>query len=175
MGRPSLRASFLSSAHLKTDYNIGQHQLFARYLYDHYTRNANRFNPNDILTMTGGEHFNWDSVAAGDTWVFGKWISNKRASYLDIKVTDTPSDPSVNYATLGITGISQGVDPGIPYFIGEGTSFTVDSQPLTETPHTSLEFSQDMIYAKGNHQISVGADYRHITFRENNRAGQTPH
>lgn len=159
---------------LKTDYEMGQHQLFARYLYDHYTRNANRFDPSDILTMTGGEHFNWDSVAAGDTWVFGKWISNTRASYLDIKVTDTPSDPSVNFTTLGITGITQGVDPGIPYFIGVGTSFTVDSQPLTETPRTSLEFSQDMIYARGNHQVSFGADYRHITFRENNRAGQNP-
>ena len=157
---------------VKSDFNAGKHRLFARYFYDHYTEPAQGALNNDVLMTRNGENHNWDSVAGGDTWVSGNWVADTRVSYLKAYILNVPaaSNSAYTYAAFGAQDLTVGVHPGMGITaVGQ----LVAATPSFGTgPRSSLGFNEDVIYVKGKHQVSFGADVRFMSFSENNEAGQ---
>jgi Carboxypeptidase regulatory-like domain len=163
---------------IKTELVFGKHRAFARWFSDHFTADPvaePTSPPYNVFATAGGNQSFWDNYALGDTYVSGNLILETRLSFLNIynKVAspagnsqfNLPAMGALNYsepvggAGIGIQALGQTVPPGV-----SGTG---------KIPRASLDFSEDIIYIKGKHQLAFGGDLRHMYYAQSNPAGQT--
>lgn len=157
----------------KLDWNLGAHRIFARYFGDHYHVDEQAMTNNNIFSTAAGADHNWDAIALGDTWASksGSWIADSRASFAKANITNTfAGSSSVSLAALGATNLTASTQyPGLGVIV---TNSVADSPGFNAFPRSTMDFSEDVMHTVGKHQLSLGADYRHIRYKEDNVAGQ---
>ena len=163
----------------KLDYQVNQkHRLFMRYFSDRYNTPAVEeatTAPFNIFRTAAGLTQNFDSAAIGDTWTpTSKLVLDTRVSYLNIVSNQTPpaSASFVNYPNLGAANYSNPTPPGIGITV-IGSTVTPAVYGTTKAPRTNFTVSEDVIYAKGNHEFTFGGDIQRIHNGTQNPAGQT--
>ena len=162
---------------VKMDYDLGKsHRLFARYLFDHFYENAQ--GPTTGALIMGahrGLKQPWDAGAVGDTWLSGNWVLDTRASFIRSQSFSFPVAQNFGWPTLGAQNLSQSPDhPGL-FVTVIGNNFNYSGTgTFANFARTTIDFSEDVLVTKGNHQISFGGGYRHISLDEVNEAGQNP-
>jgi len=158
---------------VKLDWNAGSHRVFARYFGDLAHTQVQAMRDNNIFGTSAGSRHYWNSFAVGDTWASktGAWVADSRVAFSKASASNFFGDSSdVSLASLGATNFSASkTDPGLGVIV---TNFVASSPGFNEFPRQTLDLSEDILHTAGKHQISIGADYRQISYKENNVSGQ---
>ncbi len=163
----------------RLDYEAtNHHRLFARYYFDHFFQPAVEeptTAPYNIFSTGSSLRQNFDTAALGDTWTpTSKLVFDTRVSFLNIVVNQDPpnSGSFVNYPSLGAQNYSNPNPAGIGITV-IGATIPPTAYGSYKTPRTNLTVSEDVIYSKGNHEITAGGIYQRIHSGTSNPAGQT--
>jgi Carboxypeptidase regulatory-like domain len=163
----------------RLDYQLtSQHRLFARYYFDHLTSpavNEPTSAPYNIFHTSSALQQFWDNAAVGDTWTpNSKLVFETRLAYLNIAANqNAPSSASfVNYPGLGAADYSNPNPPGIGITV-VGNMIPPATYGTFKYPRTNLTFSEDVVYVRGNHEITFGGNFQRVHNGESNPAGQT--
>jgi hypothetical protein len=160
---------------VKVDLDLTNHRIFARAFYDRYVSEASGPTADALIL---GEHSGiiqpWESGVLGDTWTLGKWIFDSRASFTRVLSTSVPAPQLLSYSNLGVSNLSgSAADPGFGLFYVVG-GFVASNGSPEYFPRKQLELSENVFSMRGKHQISFGANYRHVNLNESNLGGQNP-
>jgi hypothetical protein len=160
---------------VKVDLALTNHRIFARAFYDRYIKEANGPTKDALLLGEQSGYIQpWASGALGDSWTFGKWILDSRASFTRVLSTQVQAQQLLSYSNLGVSNMSgYSADPGFGGFYVYG-GFYGSNGSATYFPRKQFEISENVFSMRGKHQISFGANYRRISLDETNYTGQNP-
>jgi hypothetical protein len=160
---------------VRLDYTAGAHKIFARGFYDRYVSPSQGPSASGGVMSEGeGQIMPWGSYSAGDTWARGNWLFSSQATFLQVLADSTVGEQLYSFKNMGLNNMSgYGADPGYsllytyPYFYSGNGS-------VAFFPRREFQASEDVAVVKGKHQISFGADYRHVHLLQSNFTGQNP-
>jgi TonB dependent receptor len=103
----------------------------------------------------------------GLNWTYtpnSSWVSEARFGYSRFSQQIVSADHNVNPTTYGInTGVTNPFNFGLPE-IDVGNFFQLgggNGYPLFTTPTTTYQFTENLGYLRGRHNIHFGAEFRH--------------
>jgi hypothetical protein len=163
----------------RLDYQLTPaHRLFARFYSDHTSSPAvgqPTSAPYNVLHLASGTVQDADNAAIGETWTATpNLVFETRVSFLNIAyVQSSPSSSSfVNYPSLGAANYSNPNPPG-PGITVIGGLIPPAVYGTDKNPRTNFTVSEDVIYTRGNHELTFGGDLQRIHNGESDVAGQT--
>jgi hypothetical protein len=159
---------------IKSDFNMGNHRLFGRYFYDHFTRPSRPLRDNNLFTGAGGSNSDWDSMAFGDTWSKSHWVAESRVSYSEVGIKNIgdPVGGATTMSTLGAQNFTPGVSGGAGIVV-YGSAVIGTGGGSSIFPRHTLDVSEDVGGVLGKHQLAFGFNFRKMHFSESNDAGQS--
>jgi hypothetical protein len=143
----------------RLDYDINtKHRLYARYFFGLYNQPVPP-DPSNALNTNGVAQYNEDSsVTIGDTYTFTANLINAAHITGRRTVGHRTVDPYFDPASLGIDTYNS-----IPGFMALSVTGGINLGAATVNPGyfntTALQFTDDLDFIHGSHQISVGMDY----------------
>ena len=163
----------------RLDYQLNtKHRLFARTYVDHFVSPAveqSTAAPYNLFNTSAATKQYWETYAVGDTWTpTPNLVFETRVSFLNvISNQDAPQSASAyDYAAFGAKNFSEPIPTGIGITV---IGSTVPPSPAGRDryPRTNFTVSEDAIYSKGPHEITIGGDFQRIHNGVANTAGQT--
>ncbi len=163
----------------RLDYRTSaSHSDFVRYYSDRFNTPAvgqSTTAPYNLLNTSSGQQQNWDTAAVGDTWTPTQHlVLETRLSFLNVLANQTaPSSANfINYPGLGANNYSEPNPAGPGITVIGSNLIPPDSAGNFKRPRTNLTVSEDVIYSRGRHEVTVGGDLQYIHNGNQNPAGQ---
>ena len=153
------------NALVKVDYHFSKNNtLTGRYFFADSTQTEE---DGDYLTPQFLSQAETRPQIVGVNWTYtpnSSWVSEARFGYSRFSQQIVSADHNVNPTTYGInTGVTNPFNFGLPE-IDVGNFFQLgggNGYPLFTTPTTTYQFTENLGYLRGRHNIHFGGEIRH--------------